>query len=115
MTTPKTASPVMSLESVTRDYRQGDETIHALHSTDLQLRAGELVGILGPSGSGKSTLLTVMGGLHPLQRHRHHLGRAVLRPTGEAPGRDPAPTYWIRPSGLRPGALPEAQRPVRHA
>ena len=63
MTTPKTASPVMSLESVTRDYRQGDETIHALHSTDLQLRAGELVGILGPSGSGKSTLLTVMGGL----------------------------------------------------
>ena len=53
----------MSLESVTRDYRQGDETVHALHSTDLTLRAGELVGILGPSGSGKSTLLTIMGGL----------------------------------------------------
>ena len=53
----------MSLESVTRDYRQGDETVHALRSTDLQLRAGELVGILGPSGSGKSTLLTIMGGL----------------------------------------------------
>ena len=61
--TTKATSPVMSLESVTRDYRQGDETIHALHSTDLQLRAGELVGILGPSGSGKSTLLTIMGGL----------------------------------------------------
>ena len=81
MTTPTAASQaagqgvgaVMSLESVTRDYRQGDETVHALRSTDLQLRAGELVGILGPSGSGKSTLLTIMGGL-PLQRHRHHLG-----------------------------------------
>ena len=57
------ATPVMSLESVTRDYRQGDETVHALRSTDLELRAGELVGILGPSGSGKSTLLTIMGGL----------------------------------------------------
>jgi len=53
----------MSLNSVSRDYRQGDETVHALRSTNLQLRAGELVGILGPSGSGKSTLLTVMGGL----------------------------------------------------
>ena len=39
MTTPKAASQetkaVMSLESVTRDYRQGDEIVHALRSTDL--------------------------------------------------------------------------------
>ena len=38
MTVSTTASeattPVMSLESVTRDYRQGDETVHALRSTD---------------------------------------------------------------------------------
>jgi len=69
MTTPTAAgqaasqetTTVMSLESVTRDYRQGDEIVHALRSTDLHLRAGELVGILGPSGSGKSTLLTIMG------------------------------------------------------
>ena len=71
MTTPTAAgqaasqetTTVMSLESVTRDYRQGDEIVHALRSTDLHLRAGVLVGILGPSGSGKSTLLTIMGGL----------------------------------------------------
>ena len=53
MTTSETvATTVMTLDSVIRDYRQGDETVHALRSTDLQLRAGELVGILGPSGSG---------------------------------------------------------------
>lgn len=63
MTTSTAPTTVMSLNSVSRDYRQGDETVHALRSTNLQLRAGELVGILGPSGSGKSTLLTVMGGL----------------------------------------------------
>ena len=57
------AASVMSLKSVTRDYRQGNETVHALRSTDLQLHTGELLGILGPSGSGKSTLLTIMGGL----------------------------------------------------
>ena len=63
MTTSTVPTTVMSLNSVSRDYRQGDETVHALRSTNLQLRTGELVGILGPSGSGKSTLLTIMGGL----------------------------------------------------
>ena len=63
MTTSTVPTTVMSLNSVSRDYRQGDETVHALRSTHLQLRTGELVGILGPSGSGKSTLLTIMGGL----------------------------------------------------
>ena len=63
MTTSTAPTTVMSLNSVSRDYRQGDETVHALRNTNLQLRTGELVGILGPSGSGKSTLLTVMGGL----------------------------------------------------
>ena len=63
MTTSTAPTTVMSLNSVSRDYRQGDETVHALRNTNLQLRTGELVGILGPSGSGKSTLLTIMGGL----------------------------------------------------
>lgn len=54
---------VMALEGVCKDYRQGDEVVHALTPTDLELRGGELVGVLGPSGSGKSTLLTIMGGL----------------------------------------------------
>ena len=63
MTTSTAPTTVMSLNSVSRDYRQGDETVHALRNTNLQLRTGELVGILGPSGSGKSTLRTIMGGL----------------------------------------------------
>lgn len=56
-------SAVMTLAGAAKDYRQGSEVIHALAPTDLELDAGELVGVLGPSGSGKSTLLTVMGGL----------------------------------------------------
>lgn len=54
---------VLSLRGVSRDYTQGDEVVNALRPTDLDVDAGEFVGVLGPSGSGKSTLLTVMGGL----------------------------------------------------
>ncbi|WP_067780946.1 ABC transporter ATP-binding protein [Actinomyces vulturis] len=56
-------SPVLTLDNVSKDFRQGDEIIHALRPTDLDIYAGEFVGILGPSGSGKSTMLTIMGGL----------------------------------------------------
>ncbi len=56
-------SAVLELKGVSRSFVQGDETIQALRSTDLVVREGEFVGVLGPSGSGKSTLLTIMGGL----------------------------------------------------
>ena len=56
-------SAVLTLREVSRTFTQGDEVVHALRPTSLEVGAGEFVGVLGPSGSGKSTLLTVMGGL----------------------------------------------------
>jgi putative ABC transport system ATP-binding protein len=41
----------------------GEATIFALRDVNLEIRAGELLVLLGPSGSGKSTLLNVLGGL----------------------------------------------------
>src|SRR5690349_15374817 len=35
----------------------------ALHGLDLDIRSGELIGLLGPSGSGKTTLLRIIAGL----------------------------------------------------
>ena len=57
------ADAVFRARDLTKVYHMGEVEVHALSRTDLTLRRGELVVILGPSGSGKSTLLNILGGL----------------------------------------------------
>ncbi len=51
-------------------------SVHVLKKIDLDIRAGEAVGIVGPSGSGKSTLLMVLAGLERLDS-----GEIVIKDT----------------------------------
>ena len=52
-----------TLTRVTKDYRKGRDTVHALSGVDLTIDDGEWLAIQGPTGHGKTTLLQLLGGL----------------------------------------------------
>jgi len=57
--------PVLALMGISRTFHQGRENLEVLKSVDLEIRPGEIVGLVGPSGAGKSTLLHIAGLLEP--------------------------------------------------
>ena len=52
---------IIELKEIKRDFRIGNETVHALRGVSFAIEAGEFVTIMGTSGSGKSTLLNILG------------------------------------------------------
>ena len=54
-------APILSIQNIRRDFRMGDETVHALRGVSFDIYPGEFVTIMGTSGSGKSTMLNILG------------------------------------------------------
>ena len=52
---------VLSVRGLKRSYVTGERTLEVLKGVDLDVRPGEVVGLIGPSGSGKSSLLHAAG------------------------------------------------------
>src|SRR5947209_740155 len=60
---PAAGDVVVAAHDLTRRYGEGDTAVDALRGVSLDVRAGELVAVMGPSGSGKSTLMHILAGL----------------------------------------------------
>ncbi|HBS56834.1 MAG TPA: macrolide ABC transporter permease/ATP-binding protein MacB [Stenotrophomonas sp.] len=53
--------PLLRVRGIRREFAAGEQTLVVLDVIDLDIRAGELVAIVGQSGSGKSTLMNILG------------------------------------------------------
>ena len=54
---------MLQLKNITKDYKIGNEKVHALKGVSIDFRESEFVSVLGQSGCGKTTLLNIIGGL----------------------------------------------------
>jgi len=61
---------VIDLRAAHLTLGKGAASVNILKGIDLQISAGETVGVLGPSGAGKTSLLMVMAGLEHLTEGR---------------------------------------------
>jgi putative ABC transport system ATP-binding protein len=70
--------PIVELQAVEKIYSTAAGDFPALKGIDMQIEAGEFLGIIGKSGAGKSTLLNMITGVDHLTS-----GNVVVRNNGQ--------------------------------
>ena len=74
---------LIHLQQISRRYKMGGETVHALRDVSLDIQRGEYVAIMGPSGSGKSTLMNLIGCLDTPTSGRYVLNGVSVGDMGD--------------------------------
>jgi branched-chain amino acid transport system permease protein len=76
-----TSKPLLEVRALSKSFKG----VQALQQVTLQVRQGEILGLLGPNGSGKSTFINVVSGHYPLSAGEIVFDGRVL--TGQPPHR----------------------------
>src|SRR5579872_1397436 len=110
----------VQLEQLSKHYRRGSETIHALDGVTLAIDNGEFVAIVGRSGSGKTTLLDLIGLLLKPTSGRlliDGVDTTALRDRDRAPMRARKIGFVFQEYNLLPGlnVLENVMLPLRYA
>ena len=71
---------VLRAENIKKQFRKNKKIVHALKGVNLEIREGEIYGLLGPNGSGKSTFIRIASTLLiPDEGHVSVFGYDVTR------------------------------------
>lgn len=70
--------PFILCDNLVKIHKIADLEVVALQGLDLEVKEGELLGVVGASGSGKSTLLNILGGLDRPSAGRVRVGKRDL-------------------------------------
>ncbi|MGA9858747.1 MAG: ATP-binding cassette domain-containing protein, partial [Solirubrobacteraceae bacterium] len=76
-------APVIELDQVSKTYRIGDISVHALRGVSATVARGDYLAIMGSSGSGKSTLMNILGCLDLPTHGVYRLGGLDVRTADE--------------------------------
>ena len=72
---------MISIKNLSKSYKlDNGEEIKALNNINLEVKEGEIVGILGTSGSGKTTLLRILRGVEKFDEGEVRVERYTLKP-----------------------------------
>jgi methyl coenzyme M reductase system subunit A2 len=81
---------MIKVENLSKTYKmENGEEIEALNDINLNVKQGEIVGIIGMSGSGKSTLLRILRGVEPFDSGKITLDGIEVSP-------DSTPYYFAK-------------------
>ena len=96
---------ILEIKDLSKIYDSNGEEVRALDGVSLEIKQGEIFGLLGVNGAGKTTLSSILATLHPptsgsvLFRGKSIYDKPSRLKIGSASTKESSP--WSRPTPRR--------------